>query len=163
MNTEQRVENIITPALLHRGFRVVRIQLQGSKRKTLQIMIEHMDDTGITIDDCALVSQTISVLLDIEDPIHESYMLEVSSPGMDRPLVKQDDFERFAGSRAKVELKTPYEGHSKLQGFLRGVEEDMIKIELDEEKKVAAIAFSDIKKAKLVPDYDMAQVKVRKK
>jgi ribosome maturation factor RimP len=102
-------------------------------------------------------------LLDIDDPIHESYVLEISSPGMDRPLVKQDDFERFADSRIKLELKTSYEGQIRFQGLLKGIKDDMVKMELDPEKKVAEIAFSDIKKAKLIPDYDHTQVKVRKK
>jgi ribosome maturation factor RimP len=163
MNIEQRIESIITPALLEKGFRVVRVQLQGSKSKTLQIMIERLDEISITVDDCALVSRTVSVLLDIDDPIHESYVLEISSPGMDRPLVKQDDFERFADSRIKLELKTSYEGQIRFQGLLKGIKDDMVKMELDPEKKVAEIAFSDIKKAKLIPDYDHTQVKVRKK
>lgn len=163
MNIEQRIEDMITPALLEKGFNVVRIQLQGSKGKNLQIMIERLNDNAITVDDCALASRIISVLLDIDDPIHESYTLEVSSPGMDRPLVKKDDFERFAGSKIKIELVTPYEGQLRFQGLLKGIENDMVKIELEPEKKVAEIAFSDIKKAKLSPDYDNAQLKVRKR
>lgn len=163
MTIEQRIEDIITPALLEKGFRVVRIQLQGLKGKTLQIMIERLDDVGITVDDCALVSRTISVLLDIDDPIHESYTLEVSSPGMDRPLVKKGDFERFADSMIKIELVTPHEGQLRFQGLLKGIEKDMVKIELEPEKKVAEIAFSDIKKAKIIPDYDNAQLKMRKR
>ena len=163
MSIEQRIESIITPALLDRGFRVVRVQLQGSKGKTLQIMIERLDENSITVDDCALASRTISVLLDVDDPIHESYILEVSSPGMDRPLVKKDDFERFAGSMVKIELKTPHEGQLRFQGLLKEIAEDRVKIELDPEKKVAEFALSDIKKAKLMPDYDNAQVKVRKR
>lgn len=163
MDIEQRIEDMITPALLEKGFRVVRIQLQGSKGKNLQIMIERINDNGITVDDCALASRIISVLLDIDDPIHESYTLEVSSPGMDRPLVKKNDFERFADSMIKIELVTPYEGQLRFQGLLKGIEKDMVKIELEPEKKVAEIAFSDIKKAKLIPDYDNAQLKVRKR
>ena len=163
MTLEQRIETIITPTLLDKGFRVVRVQLQGSKSKTLQIMIERLNETGLTIDDCATVSRVVSVLLDVEDPIHESYVLEVSSPGMDRPLIKKEDFERFSGSMIKVELSMPHEGHLRLQGLLMGIEEDVIKMELGVEKEVAEIALSDIKKAKLIPDYDNAQVKVRKR
>lgn len=163
MNIEQRIEEIITPALLDRGIRIVRVQIQGSKRKNLQIMIERLDEIGITVDDCALASRTISVLLDIEDPIHESYTLEVSSPGMDRPLVKKDDFERFAGSMIKIELVIPYEGQLRFQGLLKEIENNRVKIELEPEKKVAEFALSDIKKAKLIPDYDNAQLKMRKR
>lgn len=157
MSLEQQIDDIIAPALLDKGFRVVRIQLQGSKRKTLQIMIERMDEVNITVDDCALVSHTVSVLLDVDDPIHESYVLEVSSPGMDRPLITKDDFIRFAGSNIKLELKTPYQGSRRFQGLLLGVEGDLVKIELEPEKEVAELAFSDIQKAKLIPDYEMSR------
>lgn len=163
MIIEKRIENTITPALLEKGFEIVRVQFQGSKEKTLQIMIERVDNTDVSVDDCATVSRAVSVLLDVDDPIHESYILEVSSPGMDRPLVKNKDFERFAGSMIKIELQTPYEGQLRFQGLLMGIKEDMVKIELNAEKAVAEIALSDIKKAKLIPDYDKAQVKVRKK
>ena len=104
MSIEQRIESITTSALFDKGYRVVRVQLQGVKHKTLQIMIERLDDAGVTVDDCAVASRLISVLMDVDDPIHESYTLEVSSPGMDRPLVKKDDFERFKGARVKIEL-----------------------------------------------------------
>ena len=163
MSIEQRIENVIIPALFERGFRVVRVQLQGSKGKTLQIMIERLDETNITVDDCALASRVISVLLDVSDPIHESYTLEVSSPGLDRPLVKKEDFDRFAGSKIKIELKIPYEEQQRFQGVLKGIENDIVKIEFFPEKKVAEIAFSDIKKAKLIPDYDNTQAKMRKR
>ncbi|HUX80196.1 MAG TPA: ribosome maturation factor RimP [Alphaproteobacteria bacterium] len=155
MSLEQRIDNIITPALLDRGFRVVRVQLQGSKRKNLQIMIERMDGVDITVDDCANVSRIISVLLDVDDPIHESYILEVSSPGLDRPLITKSDFSRFAGSMVKVELKTPYNGSRRFHGHLLGMEGDLVKIELDPQKEVAEFAFSDIQKAKLIPDYEI--------
>src|SRR5690349_5623875 len=98
MNREQHIEKIITPALSDKGFDVVRIQLQGTKRKTLQLMIDHIDGAQITIDDCKTVSHLVSALLDVDDPIHESYILEVSSPGLDRPLVRKTDFDRFSGS-----------------------------------------------------------------
>lgn len=163
MDIEQRIEYIITPALLEKGFRVVRVQLQGSKRKNLQIMIERLNDINITVDDCAQASRTISVLLDIEDPIHESYTLEVSSPGMDRPLVKKGDFEKYAGSMIKIELVIPHEGQLRFQGLLKEIKNDKVKIEIEPEKKVAEIAFSDIKKAKLIPDYENAQLKMRKR
>lgn len=159
MSIEQRIESIITSALLDKGFRVVRVQLQGSKGKTLQIMIESLDGTEITVDDCATVSRTVSVLLDVDDPIHESYTLEVSSPGMDRPLVKKDDFKRFAGSMVKIELYEPYEGRLRFQGLLQGIDAEIVKIELDPEKKVAEFGLSDIKKAKLIPDYSIPRLR----
>lgn len=157
MSAEQRIEDIITPALLDKGFRIVRIQLQGSKRKTLQIMIERMDDINVTVDDCAHVSRTVSVLLDVDDPIHESYILEISSPGLDRPLTKKEDFKRFAGSMVKIELSTPRDGSRRFHGLLLGVEGESVKIELDPQKEVAEFAVSDIQKAKLIPDYETSR------
>lgn len=154
MTIEQHIEDIISPALLHKGYRVVRIQLQGAKRKTLQIMIERTDEENVSVDDCAIVSQTASVLLDVEDPIHESYILEVTSPGLDRPLIKKEDFERFAGSKVKIELKTPHEGSRRFQGLLLGVEEDQIQVELEPQNEIVKFDLLDIKKAKLIPDYE---------
>jgi len=158
MSIEQHIEDIITPALIDKGFDVVRVQLQGSKHKTLQIMIERKDEINITVDDCTNVTHIVSVLLDVDDPIHESYTLEVSSPGVDRPLVKRGDFEKFAGSAIKIELKTPQEGSRRFQGILQGIEKDLVKVKLIASEKegkinVAEFAFSDIQKAKLIPDY----------
>lgn len=156
MKIEQHIEEILTSALEDRGFGIVRIQLQGSKRKTLQIMIEHLDGTPITIDDCEKVSKASSILLDVDDSLHESYILEVSSPGIDRPLTREKDFERFAGSMIKIELKTPQNGNRRFKGQLLGIEGDRVKISLDPEKEVAEFAFSDIQKAKLIPDYEIS-------
>ncbi len=158
MSIENHIESIITPALADKGFGVVRVQLQGSKRATLQIMIERTDEANITVEDCATVSHTVSVLLDVDDPIHEAYILEVSSPGDDRPLVKRSDFKRFAGSTIKIELNTPHEGRRRFQGVLQGIEKDLVKLELAPSEKdgnfnVAEFAFSDIQKAKVIPNY----------
>lgn len=157
MSIESHIEEIITSSLLEKGIRVVRVQLQGLKRKTLQVMIERLDEGGITVDDCALASHVISVLLEVDDPIRESYVLEVSSPGLDRPLITKSDFERFVGSMVKIELKMSYEGSRRFRGLLLGVEGDCIKIELDSQKEVAEFAFSDIQKAKIIPEYEMSR------
>ncbi|MBY0502234.1 MAG: ribosome maturation factor RimP [Alphaproteobacteria bacterium] len=157
MNLEQRIEEIIIPSLLTRGYRVVRVQLQGSKRKTLQIMIERTDGVGITVDDCALASHAISILLEVDNPIHEPYVLEVSSPGLDRPLITKSDFERFEGSMVKIELNTPREGTRRFRGLLLGIEGDLIKIEIESQKEVAEIALSDIQRAKLIPEYETSR------
>lgn len=159
MSIEQHIENLITPALNDKGFGIVRLQLQGNKRKTLQLMIERLDGLNITMEDCALVSRTASVLLDVDDPIHESYTLEVSSPGLDRPLTKKVDFERFTGSLIKIELKMPLQGSRRFQGILKGIEGDLVKIQLMPPLEagnfnVAEFDFSDIQKAKIIPDYE---------
>lgn len=157
IDLEQRIAEIIDPTLSGKGFRIVRVQLQGAKRKTLQIMIERTDNQPISVDDCALASHAVSVLLDVEDLIHESYVLEVTSPGFDRPLTFKQDFERFTGSFVKIELKTPHEGSRRFKGILLGIEEDFVKIELDPHKEVADFAFSDIQKAKIIPDYEISK------
>lgn len=157
MNLEQRIEEIISPTLHTRGYRVVRVQLQGSKRKTLQVMVERTDETGITVDDCALASHAISVLLEVDEPIHESYVLEVSSPGLDRPLITKRDFERFTGSMIRIELNTPREGTRRFRGLLLGIEGDLIKIEVESQKEVAEFALSDIQRAKLIPEYNTSR------
>ncbi len=156
MSIAQHIEEIITPALLDKGFGVVRVQLSGTTRKTLQIMIEHQDDTAISMADCTNVSHTVSALLDVDDPIHESYVLEVSSPGLDRPLVKRQDFEKYQGSMIKIELKTPYKGSRRYMGMLQGIEGDSVKIDLatsekEEKHEIVAFSFSDVLKAKLIP------------
>lgn len=157
MNIEQRISEMISPALQKKGFEVVRILIQGSKRKTLQIMIETLDGRNITVEDCSNVSRIVSILLEVDDPIHEPYILEISSPGLDRPLVKLKDYERFLGSMVKIELKAPYEGSRRFQGKLLGIEGDQVKLELDPKNEIGSFAFSDIKKAKLVPDYEIAK------
>lgn len=157
MSLDQHINDIIVPTLTDKGFRVVRAQLQGSKRKKLQIMIERIDDHNVTIDDCTLVSRTVSILLDLDDPIHESYTLEVTSPGLDRPLTQESDFQRFAGAMIRIELTTPYKGSRKFQGLLMGIEGGLVKIELDPQKEVAEFTFSDIQKARLIPDYEISR------
>ena len=157
MNLEERIEDIIAPALLEKGFGIVRLQLQGSNRKTLQIMIERLDEANISIDDCVSVSHLASALLDVEDPIPGSYTLEVGSAGLDRPLVKLSDFERFAGSNVRIDLTSPFEGMRRFRGTLLGVAEGKVKIQYSSPHEagkfdVAELAFSDIQKAKIIPD-----------
>jgi ribosome maturation factor RimP len=159
MSIAQHIEGIIAPALVDKGFGIVRVHLQDSKRKLLQIMIERIDGTALSVDDCALASHTVSVLLDVDDPIHEPYTLEVSSPGLDRPLTKKADFERFSGSMVKIELKSLHEGRRRFQGVLQGIEGDLVRVAIPLSKEdntfdVVEFAFYDIQKAKLLPDYE---------
>lgn len=159
MTLGERIEALITAPLLDKGIGVVRVELQGSERKTLQVMIERVDGENISMDDCVVANDIVSVLLDVEDPLSQSYTLEMTSAGLDRPLIKREDFKRFAGSRVKIELKTPFEGARRWQGILQGIEEDRVKIETslsskNENFRVAEFAFSDIQKAKLIPTYE---------
>lgn len=159
MQILETLEQIISAALADKGFDLVHLDLEGGKQKTLQVMIERQDGRGITTDDCVTASRLISVLLDIEDPIPGSYTLEVSSPGLDRPLVKREDYKKFAGSKVKLKLSVPYHGARNVEGILKGIEDDCVILSLTPTQKdkfeVAEFAFSDIQKAKLVPDYDM--------
>lgn len=144
----QKITEIITPSLDAMGYEVVRVLMSGSRNPTLQIMVERTDEGAITVDDCAEVSRTVSALLDVEDPIPSAYQLEVSSPGIDRPLVKEADFARFAGYEARIETTQPIEGRRKFQGRLLGLEDHRVKIRLQEGE--ALIEHAAIKKAKLV-------------
>jgi len=104
------VERLIAPAIVAMGYDVVRVLLSGKRRPRLQIMAERHDGAGMVVKDCVALSRAIEAILDAEDPIVEAYELEVSSPGIDRPLTRLDDFERFAGFEVKLELRTPIDG-----------------------------------------------------
>ena len=125
-----RIAAIIEPALEDRGFRLVRVAISGREGKTVQVMAERSDGT-MTIEDCEAVSREISALLDVHDPIAGAYRLEVSSPGIDRPLVRPSDFEDWAGHEAKIELNEPIEGRKRFRGTLQGFEGGEVRIEVD--------------------------------
>jgi ribosome maturation factor RimP len=125
-----RVAELIEPALSGSGFRLVRVAVSGREGKTLQIMAERPDGT-LTIADCEAISKEISPLLDVHDPIAGSYHLEVSSPGIDRPLVRPSDFEVWSGYEAKIEVKQPIDGRKRFRGMLEGFEDGEVRIEID--------------------------------
>jgi ribosome maturation factor RimP len=116
-----RVAAIVEPALVGIGYRLVRIRISGLDGCTVQIMAERPDGS-MTIEDCEVVSRALSPVLDVADPIDRAYRLEVSSPGMDRPLVRRSDFERYAGHQIKVELAAPHDGRRRFRGVLLGVQ-----------------------------------------
>jgi len=125
-----RVADLVEPALLDRGFRLVRVAVSGGEGKTVQVMAERADGT-LSIKDCEAISREISPLLDVHDPIAGSYRLEVSSPGIDRPLVRPTDFEDWAGYEAKIELKEPIDGRKRFRGTLEGFEDGEVRIAVD--------------------------------
>ena len=142
---------IVEPSIAAMGYGLVRVLISGSSRPMLQIMVERADNAAMTVDDCAEISRTVSALLDVEDPIRGAYVLEVSSPGIDRPLVKLADFARFAGSEARLETKELQDGRRRFTGRLLGV--DGSNVRLATEAGEITLAFDDIRKAKLlVPD-----------
>jgi len=148
MEQTHRVEELIAPSLEALGFELVRVRFGGPGRPTLQIMIERQDREALTVDDCASASKAISALLDVEDPIGGAYNLEISSPGLDRPLTRIGDFERFAGFEAKIEVTVPVDGRKRLRGQVLGVENGNVQISRDEGSH--SVPFETIKKAKLI-------------
>ena len=146
----EKIRRLIELPLLKRNIEVVDLEWRRERRGwTLRVFIDK--PTGITVEDCAKVSSLVGKLLDEEDFIHHSYTLEVSSPGIDRPLTKKEHFERFAGERAKITLKTPIEGRKNFTGILLGVQgDDLVMIEV--EGKVWKFSLEDIKKARLQPE-----------
>lgn len=156
---EQRIEAMLAPSLEAAGYGVVQVQMgEGArKRKSLILLAERTDGKPMGVDDCTAVSRTASMLLDVEDPITNAYDLEVSSPGMERPLTKPEDFTRFTGKTAKVECMRPIEGRKRFHGVLKGADGEEALIEVD--GGLCRLAFSNIRKAALAPtDEDYAEV-----
>jgi ribosome maturation factor RimP len=146
-----RVAVLVEPILKDMGFRLVRVKMSGP---TLQIMAERADGT-FSIDDCEKVSRAISPLLDVEDPIASRYQLEVSSPGIDRPLVRISDFETWAGHEAKIEMAVPVAGRKRFRGQLEGFHEGEVRLyienpEAGQEPLLVGVPFADIGEARLV-------------
>ena len=149
MNKEHPVQKLVEPIIENMGYEVVRITTIGKQNPTLQIMIERKDRKDITVDDCASVSRVVSEILDEKDPIDGEYSLEVSSPGLDRPLTKREHFERFSGYEAKIETFVEVSGRKRFRGRIIGVDnKNQILFEMDGE--TYEIPFDNISKAKLV-------------
>ena len=144
------IGRLIEPSLDAMGYRVVRVmQTGGQHRPTLQVMAERRDEAAMTVDDCAEISRSVSALLDVSDPIAGAYMLEVSSPGIDRPLVRAEDYERFAGCPARIELGAPIEGRKRFKGRLLGREGDAVRL-LSEAGGEVRLPLDAIARAKLL-------------
>jgi ribosome maturation factor RimP len=141
------IERLIEPALAGMAYRLVRASVSKGRGATLQVMAERLDGVAMTVEDCALISHTISPLLDLADPIAGAYTLEVSSPGIDRPLVRPEDYDRFAGQEAQIELAQPQDGRKRFRGRLLGCAEDCVRLET--EAGEARLPLADITRAKL--------------
>src|SRR5215467_14621043 len=148
-----RVAAIAEPVLAGIGYRLVRVKISGLDSCTVQIMAERPDGT-MTVEDCEAVSRVLSPVLDVADPIDRAYRLEVSSPGMDRPLVRRSDFERFAGHRVKVEMAVAIDGRRRFRGLLLGVDGAAARIRRDDaapgEPNEVLLAIEEMAEAKLV-------------
>ena len=145
----KKIRGLIEPAAEAMGFEIVRVRLYGGAMKTLQVMAERADGT-MNVDDCAELSRAISPILDIADPIASEYRLEVSSPGIDRPLTRATDFSRWAGHEARIELDHALNGRKRFKGVLRGLEGDAALLELEDTHETVALPLADMGEAKLV-------------
>jgi ribosome maturation factor RimP len=148
VDASRQVAELIEPTLSDMGFELVRVLLHGGQRPTLQVMAERADRAPMTVEHCAEISRAVSALLDVADPIAGTYRLEVTSPGLDRPLTRRADFERFRGCEARVETEQPIDGRRRFRGRLLGVVDDQLRLQLaDGEQRIPC---DGIKKAKLV-------------
>ena len=150
MRQQAQLQALLEPAINVLGYELVGVEyLRQGRQGLLRIYIDSED--GITVDDCGRVSHQVSGILDVEDPIREQYMLEVSSPGLNRPLFTEAHFRRFIGHTVKVRTRTPVEGQRNFKGTLKGVEDGNILVEVEEQE--VSLPLSDIEKANLVPEF----------
>lgn len=149
--SSNKLTNLIQPLVEDLDYEFVGLE-QSSNPKNPVVVIYIDAPDGIAVEDCEKVSREVAALLDVEDPISGNYHLEVSSPGLDRPLFTLQHFERFTGQEAKITLFAPQEGRRKFRGVILGVEDNQVKIDQDGTEVVLDI--SGIAKARLVPDYD---------
>lgn len=149
MQKKHPLYDLLAPVIEQTGFDVVRIMTIGTVRPTLQIMIEPKSRENLTVDDCATVSRAVSAVLDEKDPIEGEYSLEVSSPGLDRPLTTLEHFVRFAGYEAKIETDETVEGRKRFKGMIIAADDDG-NIDFEMEGKEYRIPFTAVAKAKLV-------------
>lgn len=146
-----QVERLIAPSVDAMGYALVQVRFTGGRNHpTLQVMAERKDGVEMTVEDCAEISRAISALLDVEDPVPTAYQLEVSSPGIDRPLVRLEDYTRFAGHEARLESERMIDGRKRFKGKLLGVAEDRIRMRLSDVEAEVEIPFADVSKAKLL-------------
>jgi len=159
MDAGEKIKAIVEPVVESMGFELVRVTFGGQGRPRLQIMAERADGT-MTVDDCASLSQELSAVLDVEDPIESDYVLEVSSPGIDRPLTRRKDFERWAGFEAKLEMRTPIEGRRRFTGRLKGLDGERVILRVDDGE--VGLPLEEVQKAKLVMTDDLIDSAGRK-
>ena len=148
-----RVAAIVEPVLEQLGFRLVRVRVSGGEGCTVQVMAERPDGS-MTVDDCEEVSRALSPVLDVADPIDRAYRLEISSPGIDRPLVRKSDFDRYGGHLVKIEMERPVNGRKRFRGLLTGTAGEAAKLHRDDvtegEPADVLLPIEDMSEAKLV-------------
>ena len=159
MNTktdmDARILAIAAPVADDLGYNIVRVRVMGGNRSTVQIMAERKTDGQMEVSDCETLSRELSSTFEVEDPLHDAYVLEVSSPGLERPLTALKDYETYKGLLARVELDRLVEGRKRFRGTLAGTDGDMIDINLDGEAETAQIPFEWVTDAKLLITDDL--------
>ncbi len=144
---------LIGPTLEQMGYTLVRVTLGGGRAPTLQVMAERQDEVAMAVEDCEAISRALSAKLDVEDPIASNYTLEVSSPGIDRPLVRPADFKRYAGHIARIETRQPVSGRRRFLGRIAAADENNVRIALEAgetgEASEVEIPIAEIARAKL--------------
>jgi len=162
---DRRLAEIISPVIEDMGFELVRVRfMSGSKQKTVQIMADKPEG-GIEVDDCAAISTAVSAVMDVEDPIEDEYVLEVSSPGIDRPLTRLKDFETWQGYEAKIETTELIDGRRRFKGVLAGTEGDEVLIAIEDQGEEVTIGlnFDWLSDAKLVLTDDLIRDMLRQR
>nr|WP_206934428.1 ribosome maturation factor RimP [Roseococcus thiosulfatophilus] len=146
---DARIADLVAPTIEHMGYELVRVQVSGKERPTVQIMADRADGAAFTVEDCTEISHAIGAVLDVADPIKAEWMLEVSSPGIDRPLTRTKDWERYAGHIATVEMLVPFEGRKRFRGVVLGADMESARLRLDEGGEVT-LPRDQMRRAKLV-------------
>lgn len=161
---DRRLADIVGPAIEGMGYELVRIRLMGGKTRTLQIMADRPDG-GINVEDCAQISTAVSAILDVEDPVEDNYILEVSSPGIDRPLTRLKDFEVWKGWEARIETSELIDGRRRFKGTLVGTEGEEVLIEIEEagEPVTIGLRFDWLSDAKLMLTEELIAEMLRQK
>ena len=162
---DQRLAEIVGPVIESMGFELVRLRLMSGKTRTLQIMADRPEG-GIVVDECAAISTAVSAVLDVEDPIEDNYTLEVSSPGIDRPLTRLKDFDTWSGYEARIETSELIDGRRRFKGELAGTEGDEVLIAIDDGKDgllTIGLKFEWLSDAKLILTDDLIAEMLRQK
>ena len=146
---EARIAGLVAPTLASMGYELVRVQVMGKERPTVQIMADRADGALISVEDCEAISHAVGAVLDVEDPISGAWSLEVSSAGIDRPLTRLKDWVRFAGHLARAELAVPMEGRKRFQGVILGADAKAARLRLADGTDVA-LPMAEIRRAKLI-------------
>lgn len=146
---EARITAAIAPTLASMGYEIVRVQIQGKQTPTVQIMADRADGRLIGVEDCEAISHAVGAVLDVDDPFTGEWNLEVSSAGIDRPLTRTKDWQRFAGQLATVEMSIPFEGRRRFRGIALGADAEVVRLRLDDGGEVA-LPRADMRRAKLV-------------